>query len=234
MKINTKTDKSFFIPMNYIYVMVVVLLLSACQNTNKEKQLTTDAEVQQEILFVSNRDGNYEIYTMDSNGEHVKNISKHDSVDFNPSWSADGSLIYFYSERDGNAEIYSMHADGSEVIRLTDHPEADVLPVNAPDGNSIVFMSGRDTLSRNIYLMRTDGSDVRALTSNTDYEESPAWSPNGNEIVFTRQLRDPADTTHAANGEIHIMNADGSNTRRLTHTHAHAHTRTRTRAHART
>ncbi|MEQ9100793.1 MAG: DUF5050 domain-containing protein [Imperialibacter sp.] len=77
-------------------------------------------------------------------------------------------------------------------------------------------MSDRDSLSRNVYLMNSDGSNVRPLTHNDAYEESPSWSPDGKSILFTRQLRGENDTTHSANGEIFIMNSDGSDVRRLT------------------
>jgi TolB protein len=80
----------------------------------------------------------------------------------------------------------------------------------------IVFISDRDSLSRNVYVMNIDGSEVKALTHNDAYEESPSWSPDGNQILFTRQLRQESDTTHAANGEIFIMNANGSGIKRLT------------------
>ena len=38
---------------------------------------------------------------------------------------------------------------------------------------------------------------------------SPAWSPDGRKIAFVRVLR-------GDNSEIYVMNADGSNQRRLT------------------
>ncbi|MCX6832712.1 MAG: hypothetical protein NT028_11395 [candidate division Zixibacteria bacterium] len=41
-----------------------------------------------------------------------------------------------------------------------------------------------------------------------EFEADPAWSPDGGEIVFT------ADWT--SNAEIYVMNADGTNLRRLT------------------
>ena len=77
-------------------------------------------------------------------------------------------------------------------------------------------MSNRNSKSRSVFTMDIDGSNVKKLTDNEYYEESPSWSPNGKQIIFTRQLRDKNDTTHAANGEIFIMDSDGSNVKRLT------------------
>ena len=201
--------------MKIIKLIVFFLIFNSCKENTKE---TIDNNIlsNSEIAFVTDRDGNSEIYIMDINGENLRNITKNDSLDFNPSWSQDGQSLYFYSKRDGNPEIYSFKSDGTDLKRLTNHPSSDVLPELSPDGKTIVFMSDRDSLSKNIYLMNKDGSNIKPLTQNKSYEESPNWSPSGKEIVFTRQLRDSSDTSHAANGEIFIINSNGYNVRRLT------------------
>lgn len=196
--------------------LIMLLFLFACKEEHKKLGYKKSISNSQDIVFVTNRNGNPEIYLMDINGENLRNLTNHDSIDYSPSWSSNGNEIFFYSNRDGNPEIYKIKPDGSNLERLTNHPSNDVLPNPSPDGRSIVFNSNRDTLNRNIYVMDSDGSNVKHLTLNSFYEESPDWSPDGREIIFTRQLRDPNDTSHAANGEIHIMNADGSNIRRLT------------------
>ncbi|MBT8265492.1 MAG: PD40 domain-containing protein, partial [Bacteroidia bacterium] len=200
--------------MKILNLLIVVLLFSSCKESDQKNQNKTFPD--HEIAFVTDRDGNPEIYLMDINGEQLKNITNNDSMDFSPSWSRNKNELYFYSKRDGNTEIYSINLNDEKVSRLSDHPAVDVLPAISPDGNTIVFMSDRNSLSRCVFTMNKDGSNVKALTDNAAYEESPSWSPDGKEILFTRQLRHPSDTTHAANGEIHIMNSDGSNLRRLT------------------
>ncbi|MGQ1783533.1 MULTISPECIES: TolB family protein [unclassified Saccharicrinis] len=202
--------------MNTFKFLIFLLIFISCNETKKEKPNNEEQSSEQEIAFVTNRDGNSEIYIMDINGDNVRNITKNDSLDFSPSWSGDGQNLYFYSKRDGNAEIYTINSDGTELKRLTNHPTTDVLPELSPVGETIVFMSERDSLSRNIYLMNKDGSNIRQLTRNKFYEESPSWSNDGQKILFTRQLRDSADTSHAANGEIHIMDVNGENVKRLT------------------
>jgi|TARA_R100000541_G_scaffold57181_2_gene67103 TolB protein len=196
-----------------LYLLFLVTFLSCNQKNKKQAEKYSPY---QEIAFVSDRDGNSEIYMMDVNGDSLKRLTNNESLDFSPDWGKDGASVYFYSKRDGNEEIYSVNTKSTEVTRITDHPAKDVLPTPSPDGKLIVFMSDRDSLSRNVYVMDKDGSNIRSLTKNKMYEESPSWSPNGKNILFTRQLRDSTDNTHAANGEIHIMNADGSNVRRLT------------------
>ena len=73
------------------------------------------------VAFVSDRDGNDEIYAMDADGLGVSRLTDNPSRDSDPSWSPDGRRIAFVSNRDGNDEIYVMNADGSGKIRLTYH-----------------------------------------------------------------------------------------------------------------
>jgi TolB protein len=81
------------------------------------------------IAFVSNRDGNYEIYVMNGDGSELKNLTNNPAddggEDYGPAWSPDGKRILFSSNRDGNAEIYVMNADGSGLINLTNAMASD-------------------------------------------------------------------------------------------------------------
>ena len=60
---------------------------------------------QNKIVFRSNRDGNYEIYIMNSDGSNQTRLTNHIKGDFPHGFSSDGSKIIFNSARDGNDEI---------------------------------------------------------------------------------------------------------------------------------
>ena len=93
------------------------------------------------IAFVSNEDGNQEIYVMDADGSNPTRLTNNPDVDTQPNWSPDGAGLVFVSERDGNQEIYVMNADGSNPTRLTNNSDVDFLPAWSPDGTSIAFVS---------------------------------------------------------------------------------------------
>jgi Tol biopolymer transport system component len=74
------------------------------------------------LAFVSRRDGNSEIYVMNSDGSAQENLTRQPANDSHPSWSPDGRKIAFVSRRDGNSEIYVMNADGSGLRNVTRTP----------------------------------------------------------------------------------------------------------------
>jgi dipeptidyl aminopeptidase/acylaminoacyl peptidase len=96
------------------------------------------------IAFMSNRAGNFDIYTVKQNGQDAVQLTNDPAADQFPSWSADGSQIVFTSTRDGNAEIYVMNADGSDQRRVTYNTTLEENPVLSPDGTKIAFASTRD------------------------------------------------------------------------------------------
>ena len=80
------------------------------------------------IAFFSNRDGNNEIYVMDTDGGNLRNLTNSPASDDCPNWSPDSQWIAFSSNRDGNEEIYIMDADGDNLRKLTNNDAFDAAP----------------------------------------------------------------------------------------------------------
>jgi hypothetical protein len=64
------------------------------------------------LAFVSDRDGNWEIYVMNADGSQPSRLTHSAERDSNPSWSPDASHIYFYSDRTGDREVFVMENSG--------------------------------------------------------------------------------------------------------------------------
>ncbi len=167
------------------------------------------AAAQSKIVFVSDRDGNSEIYVMNADGTNQTRLTNEPRNDFAPSLSPDGSRIVFMSRRAGGDEIYVMNADGTNPVRLTDNPANDDTPVFSPDGSRIIFESDRDGNSE-IYVMNADGTNQTRLTDNPAFDRNPSFSPDGSRIVFE-------SNRETVSNEIYVMNADGTNQIRLTY-----------------
>ncbi len=140
-----------------------------------------------------------------------------------PSISPDGSRIAYIGMPTGYSGIFVANSDGSGIttIRLAS-PQNNFGDLNlrwSPDGNWIVFAEFTpqvgSTLTE-IKKIRVDGSGVTTLaTGHAPGEgtvENPSWSPDGTKIVFDSDR----DMPGYGNTQLYIMNADGSNQRRIT------------------
>jgi Tol biopolymer transport system component len=118
------------------------------------------------------------------------------------------NTIAFSSLRDGNDEIYVIDIDGSGERQLTNGPAFDTAPAMSPDRRSIAFASDRSGQMQ-IHVMAPNGSGVRNLSSSEFFDFYPSWFHDGSRILFQRL--DPA-----SGFDLWVMNADGSDQRRLT------------------
>lgn len=159
-----------------------------------------------QLAFISNRDGNRDVWVMSADATRLENITNSPAEEWTPAWAPDGMDIAFASNRDGDWELYVAKPDGSQVRRLTRNAALDYAPAWSPDGGQLAFVSERDGNSE-IYVVNRDGSDLQRLTQNQVTDLSPRWSPDGKLIVF-ESYRD-------GNMEIYTMAPDGSEPRNV-------------------
>jgi Tol biopolymer transport system component len=133
------------------------------------------------IVFVSNRDGNSEIYTCNVDGSNISRLTNNAGIDDQPKWSPDGTQIAFISDRNGNPELYIMNADGSNVVRKTF--SGSYSPAWSPDGTKIAY-STLSNGSLNIWVVGASSGSPSLLFEAPGYDDHPAWSPDGNKIVL--------------------------------------------------
>jgi len=90
------------------------------------------------IVFVSERDGNPEIYIMKSDGSGQARLTQSPYADSSPRFSPDGSLIIFSSKRktidnpSGLSQIFVMELTGNNVRQVTKIDGANLDPVFVP------------------------------------------------------------------------------------------------------
>lgn len=175
--------------------------------------------VPSKIAFVSNRDGNDEIYIMNVDGTNSTRLTNNWGGDLNPAWSPDGTRIAFVSGRDRKNGIYVMNADGTEPTLLTFlNGGNEHRPAWSPDGTRIAFpdhppaiTDPRQAGAAAIYVMNADGTSATPLTGPPYHEDYwPTWSPDGTRIAFVSSRDGPWD--------LYIITADGANLTRLTNT----------------
>ena len=124
-----------------IYVMERDSLDALCENSGgnpKQIYRLTDTEEDesdivwspdgQRILFVSERDGNKEIYVMDYTGSNETRLTFNQKDDYDPIWGTDGTSVIFVSELDGDSDIFIMDTEGQSQQRVTNNDAIDESP----------------------------------------------------------------------------------------------------------
>lgn len=142
-----------------------------------------------QLAFVSERDGNSEIYSIDPDGTGLLRLTNNDAHDRDPAWSPDGKRIAFVSNRNVGlniyvSDVYVMDADGLNVVRLT-VGGMNSAPAWSPDGTRIAFAGVKDGQGGIFVMSLGDLANVRNVGHPRGYHADPAWSPDGTKIAFT-------------------------------------------------
>jgi Tol biopolymer transport system component len=154
------------------------------------------------VAFTTVRDGNAEIYRMDTTGHSTARLTNDPADDREPAWSPDGNSIAFVR----NADIFTMRADSTGVRQVTRTSEPEGSPAWSPDGRLLAFESVRAG-NADVYVIGSDGSGERRLTTDPAADTRPSWSPDGSSIAFTRS--GGLFVTSASGGEARPLIAAG-------------------------
>lgn len=140
-----------------------------------------------QIVFASLRDGNAEIYSMNTDGSYVRRLTNHPAWDSHPVFSPDGTTIAFPSNRESeDSDVYLMTADGSNVRRLTDWKTNEYVEPGcwSPDGTQIAFVSDREG-NDDIFVISAEVFRPRLILADSDSNIAfPTLSPDGKQIVY--------------------------------------------------
>lgn len=124
-------------------------------------------------------------------------------------WSADSTMIAYRAKAtENNHDIFIYSVETGKSRNITNHEAFDADPSFSPDGKQIVFVSARDG-NGEIYSINIDGGNLRRLTFDPKTDSHPAFSPDGTQISFNSDRENE-------NADVYLMNADGSNTVKLT------------------
>lgn len=137
-----------------------------------------------QIVFASNRDGDSEIFVINSDGTNLRQLTENTRDDDKPSFKKDGTQIAFESSLEGHYDIFVMDIDGENLTNVTDSNYDSWGPAWSPDGTQIAFHSNRAG-SIEIFVMDADGENVRQLTQNAiATDRSAEWSPDGTQLIY--------------------------------------------------
>lgn len=151
------------------------------------------------IYFTSNRDGNFELYSILPNGTGLKQLTRTSAPiqNLGPAVSRDGNFVVFYRAGLlpwGSTELFVLNVAKGVVTQLTWNfrGAGDSDPTWSPNGKQIAFTSdrmGRD----DIWMVNSNGRNAVQVTHRPPYMSTtmmqsndvhPAFSPDGGRIAF--------------------------------------------------
>ena len=207
-------------------LVVLAIAATACASGSPDRPEVDTGSGGERILFSSNRDGDWEIFSMNPAGSRLKRHTSNMASDSEPTWSPDGKRIVFSSnylegalqttqtiindvsmgvdvEVVGDLELRVADSSNLDSVAVTDNSAGtDSNPDWSPDGSRIAFDSDVEVGGvSEIYSMKPDGADLIRLTDLGGMNRGPSWSPDGHNIVFAH---------FAADWELYTMRADGT------------------------
>jgi TolB protein len=209
-----------------LLILLSIMVLSACNPAQAEIQSTNfiippAGEPVSGIAFVSERDGNKEIYLIQPDGTGLTRLTNDPDIDADPCWSPDGRQIAFRSRRDATTDIFIMNADGSYPTNMIRDPEGsqfdEFYPSWSPDGQTLALITDRFELGgcswHTVALMPVTGGmeNIRHIATVNGNQRSVAWSPDGHSLTFSNSC----GTNDAVS--LYLWSQDTAEVRRLTH-----------------
>jgi TolB protein len=163
-----------------------------------------------QILFVSDRDGDPDIYVMDADGGNVRQLTNQPGYDGGPFFSPDGRFIAYRTDRleKDLLQIHVMRADGSDDTAVTSGKGVRWAPYWHPTKPWLIWTGAdhSDPTARpnyDLWVARHDRVGAEAEGSRgfrtgpplriTDHEGAdvlPAFSPDGTLLMWTASRGD--------------------------------------------
>lgn len=161
------------------------------------------------VAFVSDRDGNEEIYRMRSDGTDLERLTDHPERDIHPYFSPDGQYLLFNSTRaNGSLDVYRLELESREVERITDSPMEETCARYSPDMQHIVLLQN-DAKSDDVVILEPGTGTIRNLTRTPEVTDGwPMYSADGRWIYYS--------TMASGQHSIHRVHPDGTGDETLT------------------
>jgi TolB protein len=154
------------------------------------------------IVFIRrNADASYSLMSVDSDGDHVRELVRSPDILMSPSWSPEGGRVAYAMGRGDGWRIVERDMATGRLRQVASRPTLAMTPAYRPDGRRAAFAlwSGNDTDLYDYDLERN--CCLRRLTSARGEDLSPSYSSDGRRLAF---MSDRLGQPH-----IYVMSAEG-------------------------
>lgn len=142
------------------------------------------------LLFVSERDGNRELYRARADGTAVTRLTDTPMDEHDARVSPDGATIAFVGQDGDQAAVYRMGADGRHRQRLSAVGEGIYGIDWSPDGSSLVFNAAFGG-QKDLYRVPAVGGEPERLTDQPGDDHLPIFLPDGRSLLYSAEVDGP-------------------------------------------
>jgi Tol biopolymer transport system component len=150
------------------------------------------------IVYCAERNGNYDVYAMSSEGGAETRLTAADGLDDGPEYSPDGKFIYMNSFRSGKMQIWRMQPDGSKPEQVTFDNYSNWFAHISPNNKQATIISYLEDQGQKhpfgmqvkLRLVNLVDKTIKDLTEpffgGQGTINVPSWSPDGKKFAFVK------------------------------------------------
>ena len=155
-------------------ILILFLFVLVAQSCSQSEEL---------IIFSSSRNGNTDIFKMDTDGQNVVALTTSDFEEWGPTWINAEEISFLRQTKDSILRI-KLNLSTLEESRL-EHPSNCIL-----DDKNMLYSSQPNTYlytcKNDIFVVDSKGSTTINITASTDgFASYPSWSNDGNKVIYT-------------------------------------------------
>ena len=196
---------------NEIYLLTGKTIVQLTDNSWNDEYPAWSSDGKR-IAFTANPEGHYDIYVMEADGSRIRRLTSTETDEKEPAWFPDGSGIAYSSEIKKfirkQLTLWKVDVDTAKTERIIPgYNKGHAIPHISPQGQLITF-TGKRSLGWDVALYDRRTHEVKFLDEGGKSCRA-RFSGDGKKLAYVSSKAD-------GKGDIWMMNADGTDKRRLT------------------